>query len=142
MNKNAKISMILGIVGGVLSLFMPMATVSAVILLAIGVAAIIFYVLAKKELKKLKDGGKGKGKGQATAGLVLGIISVVMGLMVFLLFYIFSDPEISSTIYCPLEMGLASDCVDNGDGKTATCQYMGSVDMQCNIDVLDESQYK
>ena len=140
MNKNAKISMILGIVGAVLGLFAS-GVLFFLIVFGLGVAAIVFSVLAKKELGKLKDGGKGKGKGQATAGLVLGIINIAVVLLGVLGLYMITNVDIASAAYCPVEMGMVKDCVDNGDG-TATCIYMDVMETTCYTEVLDESQYK
>ena len=136
MNKNAKISMICGIASLVVSLFL-----SVIIGPIIAVVAIVFSVLAKKELKKLKDGGKGKGKSQATAGLTCAIISLVIVAITALGMLMINNIEIASAAYCPKEMGLVKDCVDNGDG-TSTCMYMDQIEMNCYTEVLDESQFK
>lgn len=140
MNQNAKISMILGIVGAVLSLFVS-GVVAFALIFGLGVAAIVFSVLAKKELNKLKDGGKGKGKGQATAGLVLGIVNVVIVVLAVLGIYMIMNIDIASQAYCPVEMNMVNQCVDNGN-ETATCMYMDSIEMNCYTKSLDESQYK
>ena len=103
--------------------------------------AIVLSVLSNKELKKLEDGGKGKGKGQATAGLVLGIVNIALVVLGALGLYMISDIEIASKAYCPKEMNMVNQCVDNGDG-TATCMYMDAIEMNCYNEVLDESQFK
>ena len=140
MNNKAKYSMILGIVGAVISLFFS-GVIAFIIILGLGIAAIVLSVLANKELKKLKNGGKGKGKGQATAGLVLGIVNIAMVVLGALGMYMISDVEIASMAYCPNEMNMVKDCVDNNDG-TATCLYMNTIELKCYTDVLDESQFK
>ena len=141
MNKKAMISMITGIIASVLSLFLPMSNLAGVILLIVGVVAIVFSVLANKELKKMKNEGKGKGKGQATTGLVLGIINAVMGLMVFLVVFAVSDPEIASMVYC-VDTNVVNDCsTPSDDAGISTCKYMDTVDIKCKKDVLKEEQY-
>ena len=139
MNKNAMVSMIVGIVGAILSLFLPMEYISGFIIVSSGVVSVIFYNLASKELKKLKDGGVGKGKGQATAGLVLGIINIVMGLMVFLAIYALNDIEIASAIYCP-DSTMVRDCTFSDD-ELSTCKYSGVLDIKCKNEVLEDEQY-
>lgn len=141
MNKNAMISMIIGIIASFLSFILPLDNIAGIVLLITGVAAIVFSVLAKRELKKMKNEGKGKGKGQATVGMVLGIINAVMGLMVFLVVFAISDPEISSLVYCT-EPSMVSECTTpSDDAGISTCKYMGSVDIKCKKDVLNEEQF-
>lgn len=133
MKDKATISMVLGIVGAVLSLFVS-GVIGFALIFALGVAAIVFSVLYKKEAKK--------GNGKATAGLVLGIINIAIVLLGILGIYMITNIDIASQAYCPKEMNMVSDCVDNGDGKTATCMYMETMEMQCYTESLDESQYK
>jgi hypothetical protein len=141
MNKNAIISMILGIIASVLSFVLPLNNVAGGVLLVFGIGAIIFSVLAKKELNKMKNKGEGKGKGQATAGMVLGIINAVMGLMVFLVVFAISDPEVASLVYC-IEPSMVSECTTpSDDAGISTCKYMGSVDIKCKKEVLKKEQY-
>lgn len=140
MNKKAQTSMILGIVGAVLSFF-GSGVLAFAANFGLAIAAIVFSVLAKKELKTLSDGGKGRGKGQATAGLVLGIVNIAIVLLGVLGIYMITNIEIASQAYCPKEMGMVDQCVDNGDG-TATCMYMETLETNCYTDVLDESQFK
>lgn len=140
MNQKAKISMILGIVGAVFSFFAG-GILGFAIILALGIAAIVMSVLAKKELKKLKNGGAGQGKGQATAGLVLGIFNIAIVVLGVLGIYMIMDIDIASKAYCPKDMGMVKDCVDNKDG-TSTCMYLETMEMQCYSESLDESQYK
>lgn len=141
MNKNAMISMIVGIIASVLSFVLPMENIAGVVLLVLGAVAIVFSVLAKKELKKMKNAGEGKGKGQATAGMVLGIVNAVLGLMVFLVVFAINDPEIASQVYC-VEPEMVSECsTPSDDNGVSTCKYMGTVEIKCKKDVLSEEQY-
>ena len=141
MNKNAIISMVLGIIASVLSFVLPLNNLAGGILLVIGIGAIIFSVLAKKELNKMKNKGEGKGKGQATAGMVLGIINAVMALMVFLVVFAISDPEVASLVYC-VEKDMVNQCsTPSDDAGLSTCKYMNTVDIKCNKEVLTKEQY-
>lgn len=141
MNKNAMISMIVGIIASVLSFVLPMENIAGAVLLVLGAVAIVFSVLAKKELKKMKNAGEGKGKGQATAGMVLGIVNAVLGLMVFLVVFAINDPEIASQVYC-IEPEMVSECsTPSDDNGISTCKYMGTVEIKCKKDVLSEEQY-
>lgn len=140
-NQKALYSMIVGITASVLSFILPMNYLSGVIILVLGVVALVIYSLAKPELKKMKNEGKGKGKGQATAGLVLGVLNVVMGLMVFLVIYAINEPEIASQVYC-VDTDLVSNCTTpSDDNGIVTCSYMGSVDIKCKKESLKEEQY-
>lgn len=140
MNRKANISMILGIVGLVFFLF-AYGIVSFIILFALGIAAIIYSAIAKKEMEHTKNKGKGKGKGQATAGLVMGIIIVVFTLFALLGYIMITNVDVSSAIYCPKEMGMVNNCVKK-DEKTATCELMGVGEIPCYLEVLDDSQMK
>ena len=141
MNKYAMISMIVGIIASVLSFILPMNNIAAIILLVLGAVAIVFSVIAKKELKKMKKAGEGKGKGQATAGLVLGIVNVVLALMAFLVVFANNDPEIASQVYC-VDPNMVSECsTPSDDNGISTCKYMGSAEIKCKKDVLSEEQY-
>ena len=138
MNKKANASMILGIIGLVFFLF-AYGIPSFIVLFALGIAAIVCSVLAKKEMSKEKNKGKGKGKGQATAGLVMGIIIIVLTLFAILGYIMITNVDVASSIYCPKEMGMVSNCVKK-DEKTATCELMGVGEIPCNLDVLEETQ--
>lgn len=139
MNKNAMISMIVGIVASVLSFILPMNSIAGVVLLVTGAVAIVFSVLAKRELKKTKKAGKGKG--QATAGMILGIINVVIGLMAFLVLYIINNLETASLVYCN-QPTIVSECsTPSDDDGISSCKYMGELDIKCKKEVLDEEQY-
>lgn len=71
-NKKALWSMILGIIGIVCCGFFT------------GIPALILAQQAKKEI--VASGGRQTGSGQATAGLVLGIISIVFGVIGIILY--------------------------------------------------------
>lgn len=137
MNNKAKYSLIAGIVGLIIAFF-AIGVFMFAIVFALGVAAIVLSVLAKKELKKA---GKGKGQGQATAGLVLGIITIGFVLLGVIGLIALSDVDITSQMYCPKEMEMVEDCKIDEDGITATCMYMDTMEIKCYVDVLDESQY-
>lgn len=136
-NNKALISMVLGIAGGLMTFFL-MGTVVYIISAALGIAAIVLSVMAKKEIANNKNSS---GKGMAIAGMILGIANLVLVVIMVLGLYMISNIEIASAAYCPKEMNMVNQCVDNHDG-TADCVYMDVLETHCYTEVLDESQYK
>lgn len=103
------------------------------------VAAITGTVIGFVAKKKIKISGE-KGNGIALAGIIIGIISAIFGIMSFLGFIAMQDINYNDANLCPMD-NLTKDCIDNGDGSS-TCRYMDVYDVPCSTDKLKGSQFK
>lgn len=141
-NIKANVCMVLGIINMVIILLLPVdyINVCSYISILLGVMAIVFYILVKRELDTLKDGDETKGKKQAKIGFILSIICISLSFINLLSLVILNDPEITSQIYC-IDKEMVNKCATSSDDVTS-CKYMNTLDIQCYTDVLEEEQYK
>ena len=140
-NEKAVASMVIGIVTTILMVIAPIKKIYIILVGLLGILPIVLSVLAKKELKGLKKEGKGLGKAEATAGKVLGIITIVLSILYILSLKLLNDIEIASIAYCP-NQNQVSSCVKNEDGTTSKCMFMNSMELNCKNEVLNLNQYK
>lgn len=96
----AKTSLILGIIGVVLSLLSPFIPYFCFVSLTLGVLALVFSIVYKANEKQWCK--------QNIAGLVLGIISIVFSVVGFIL-YIFIIAKILEAIFSAIFSNIGSN---------------------------------
>ena len=132
-NLKAVIAFVLAIIGLLIFLFYPdekTVNIALIAMAVLGIAAAILGFMAKSELKKQPQ----KGKGLATASVVIGIIIAVLSIFGFLGLKMMNDPKIVNETLCPL----STDCVQK-DENNYTCNYFGNV-INCDKDHIPSNK--
>lgn len=137
-NTKATVSFVIALIALLILLFWPTMKLAAVMFAISTIAAIVAIVLGFQSNKIAKE-NEGKGKGLATAGIIIGFIAAIWGLLALVGVFALSNVNVSSEVLCP-DTTKVSNCVNNQDG-TATCKYMNSIDLTCTTDKLVETQY-
>ncbi len=135
-NKLAVASLVLVTVAVLIMLFWPdvdTVSIACALIGLCGVAAVVCGEVGKSQIKKSKE----EGKGMATAGLIIGIIMAILGLMIVFMFEAIKDISFNDQVYCKQ----VTNCVDNGNG-TSTCLFMDELEMPCTTEYLTETQFK
>ena len=133
-NKLAVASLVLAIVAALIMFFWPNAdTIAYVLIVVCGVAAVVCGIIGNSQIKKSKE----EGKGFATAGIIMGIVLVILIVMSYIGLQAIKDVSFNDQVYCKQ----VSSCVDNGDG-TSTCLFMDELEMPCTTEYLTEAQFK
>ncbi len=135
-NKLAVASLVLVTVAVLIMLFWPdvdTVSIACALIGLCGVAAVVCGAVGKSQIKKSKE----EGKGMAIAGIIMGVILAIMGVMSYAGFQVIKDVAFNDQVYCKQ----VSSCVDNGDG-TSTCLFMDQLEMPCTTEYLTEAQFK
>jgi len=134
-NKMAIFSFVALIICIVISLFWPsveLFNLGLGLSVLSGLAASILGFIAKKQIKKSGE----KGKGLALTSIILGIILSISMAYSLIVMIAIQDITISDQIVCPE----VTNCKDNGDG-TSTCEFEG-LEVPCSTDKLNENQFE
>ena len=134
-NKLAVASLVLAVLAALVMVFWPddTANTGCLLMVVCGIAAVVCAIVSYSQIKKSKE----EGKGMATAGLIIGIIMALLGLMVVFMFEAIKDVSFNDQVYCKQ----VTNCVDNGNG-TSTCLFMDQLEMPCTTEYLTETQFK
>ena len=133
-NKLAVASLVLAVLAALIMFFWPDDNIIGYALIAVcAIAAIVCGAVGKSQIKKSKE----EGKGMATAGIIMGIVLVILIVMSYIGLQAIKDVSFNDQVYCKQ----VSSCVDNGDG-TSTCLFMDELEMPCTTEYLTEAQFK
>jgi len=134
-NKMAIFSFVALIICIVISLFWPsveLINLGLGLSVLFGLIAVILGFVAKKQIKKSGE----KGKGLALTSIILGIIISIYTIYTLIILIAIQDITFSDQIVCPD----VTNCKDNGDG-TSTCEFEG-LEIPCSTDKLNENQFE
>ena len=120
------ISLLLVILCPSINLMIPFSIIGIVF----SFASLVLIYSIKKVYKK---------KGVLAIANIFGLIVLFFCLLELFGTVMMSNPDLNDPI-CTRE-DMVSDCVDKGKG-ISDCKYMKEIDIPCNSDVLEESQFK
>lgn len=134
MNKKLRLAIIFLIVGLLFVLLCPTVSLMipfSIIGIILSIVSLIFNHLSRKETNEKK--------GVSTICNIFGILILIFCILELLGTIMMNDPDLNEPI-CQRE-DMVNDCVDQGKG-ISKCKYMNNVEIPCNNDSLDESQFK
>ena len=120
------ISLLLVILCPSINLMIPFSIIGIVF----SIASLVLIYSIKKVYKK---------KGVLAIANIFGLIILFFCLLELFGTVMMSNPDLNDPI-CTRE-DMVNDCVDNGKG-ISDCKYMKEIDIPCNSDALEESQFK
>ena len=95
--------------------------------------AIICGFIARSQIKKNKE----KGKGIALTSIILGFIICIWSAFIIVFIYAIKDVKFNDSIICPK----VNNCIDNQDG-TSTCYFQDALKIPCSTSNLTKEQFK
>ena len=120
------ISLLLVVLCPSINLMIPFSIIGIVF----SIASLVLIYSIKKVYKK---------KGVLAIANIFGLIVLFFCLLELFGTVMMSNPDLNDPI-CTRE-DMVSDCVDKGK-EISDCKYMKEIDIPCNSDVLEESQFK
>ena len=137
MNKKSMISIILLVVGFVVFLFCPsmkLLVLFNIVAILCFIGALVLNYLAKKEIVKNKE----KGKGITVLVNIFSILLLALAIMSLIGGLVINRPDMNQSV-CQTE--LVKDCVDQGKG-ISKCKYAKEIDIPCKTEILRDEQMK
>lgn len=136
MNLMAKITLVALILFGSIFLFWPdqkTVNIALVICAVFSLTAAICGIIAKIQIKKSDE----KGKGIALTGIIVGIIGFIISTYTLCVLEAIKDVKFNDPILCPT----VQNCIKKENG-ISICEFEEELKIPCTTDKLTEGQFK